>query len=175
MYSLWLVPAEPLKSQLHSIIQKLAVRYDAVDFEPHVTISAGGIVDDDETCTVMRKIVRQFGPIELTARGLDFTSIYTKTLFVQFHESEMARRMFEAIKENSSQSSKYELNAHLSLLYKTISPETQAEICRTLDMPKGNYFFDGLRAIDTENPLTQPEQIKRWRIVYEAVLGQPKD
>jgi hypothetical protein len=49
----------------------------------------------------------------------------------------------------------------------------QAEICQTLDVPKGIYFFDRLRAIETEIPLTQPEQIKRWRTVFECTLGLP--
>jgi len=30
-----------------------------------------------------------------------------------------------------------------------------------------------LRAIETEIPLTQPEQIKRWRTVFECTLGLP--
>jgi hypothetical protein len=173
MYSLWLVPAEPLKGQLRSIIEQLAAKYEAVDFEPHVTISAGGISDDNETRAVARNIAGRFSPLELTVQKLDHTSDYTKTLFVQFDESEMARRMFYAIKESSSRPSNYLLNPHLSLLYKTISVATQSEICRTLDVPKGIYFFDGLRAIETESPLTQPEQIKRWRTVFECMLGRP--
>jgi hypothetical protein len=34
----WLLPAEPIKRQLHSIVQQLAKEYDAIDFEPHVSI-----------------------------------------------------------------------------------------------------------------------------------------
>jgi hypothetical protein len=172
MYSLWLVPAEPLRSELRSIIQKLAAEHESVDFEPHVTVSAGGMLDDDETRDISHDIASRFLPVELAFQKLDYTNLFTKTLFVQFDEGEAARHIFDAIKERGSQTSKYTLNPHLSLLYKTMPVEAQAEICRTLEVPKGTYVFDRLRAIDTENPLTRPEQIKTWRTVFEAPLGR---
>jgi hypothetical protein len=171
-HSFWLLPAEPLKRQLRSIIQQLAKKYDAIDFEPHVTISCGPS-DDDQTHTIARGIASLFSPVELTPMKLDYTSEYTKTLCIQFQESEVVRRMFDAIKDRSAQPLNYVLNPHLSLLYKTMPVATQAELSRTVDVPKGIYFFDRLRAIETEIPLTQPKQIKIWRTVFECALGLP--
>ena len=172
MHSIWLVPAEPLKSRLRAVIRQLATQYDAVDFAPHVTISAG-TSDDDETCAIARDIASRFSPVELTFQKLDYTSLYTKTLFVQFDHSAIAQSMCDAIKEGSAQPSGYVLNPHLSLLYKTMPQATQAEIARGLEVPQGIFSFDRLRAIETEAPLTQPEQVKRWRVVFEAALGRP--
>jgi 2'-5' RNA ligase len=171
-HSFWLLPVEPLKKQLRSIIQRLAKKYDAINFEPHVTISCGP-PDDDQTRTIARGIASLVSPVKLTPMKLDYTSEYTKTLFIQFQESEVVRRMFETIKDRSSQPLNHVLNPHLSLLYKTMPVATQAEICRTLDVPKEIYFFERLRAIESEIPLTQPEQIKRWRTVCECALGLP--
>ena len=166
----WLLPAEPLKTHLRSIIRQLAKKSDAIDFEPHVTIFCGPS-NDMETQTIARSVTSLFSPVELIPIKVDYTSEYTKTLFIQFHESEVASRMFDAIKERSVRPSNYVLNPHLSLLYKTIPGATQAEICRALDAPKGVYSFDRLRVIETEIPLTQPEQIKRWRTLFESALG----
>jgi hypothetical protein len=171
-HSFWLLPAEPFKRQLHSIIQQLAKKYDAIDFEPHVTIFSGPS-DDDQTHTIARGIASLFSLGELIPVKLDYTSAYTKTLFIQFQESEVVRRMSGAIKARSARPVNFVLNPHLSLLYKTMSVAKQAEICRTLDVPKGIYFFDRLRAVETEIPLTQPEQIKRWRTVVECALRLP--
>ena len=171
-HSFWLLPAEPIKWQLHSIIQQLAKKYDAIDFEPHVTISSGPS-DDDQTRTVTRGIASLFSLGELIPVKLDYTSAYTKTLFIQFQESEAVRRMSDAIKDRNALPVNYVLNPHLSLLYKTMPVAMQAEICRTLDVPKGIYLFDRLRAVETEIPLTLPEQIKRWRTVFECALGLP--
>ncbi|MGH6796160.1 MAG: hypothetical protein ACREDM_09720 [Methylocella sp.] len=171
-HSFWLLPAEPLKRQLHTIVRRLVKKYDAIDFEPHVTISSGPS-DDDQSRTIARGIASQFSLGELLPVKLDYASEYTKTLFIQFEDSDIVRRMSGAIKDRSSRPVNYVLNPHLSLLYKTMPAAKQAEICRTLDVPKGIYFFDRLRVIETEIPLTRPEQIERWRTVFECTLGLP--
>lgn len=171
-HSFWLLPAEPFKRQLHSIVQKLAKKYDAIDFEPHVTIYSGPS-EDDQTHAVARGIARLFSLGELIPVKLDYTRAYTKTLFIQFQESEVLRHMSNAIKDRSARPMNYILNPHLSLLYKKMPAAKQAEICRTLDVPKGIYLFDRLRAVETEIPVTRPEQIKRWRTVFECAFGLP--
>lgn len=170
-HSFWLLPAEPLNKQLHSIIQQLAKKYDAIYFDPHVTIYSGPF-DDDQTNTIARAVACLFSHGELIPVKRDYTSVYTKTLFIQFQNSEAVRCISDAIRDRSARRMTYILNPHMSLLYKTMAVAKQAEICRTLDVPKGIYFFDRLRVIETEIPVTRPEQIKRWRTVFECALGR---
>ena len=168
----WLLPAEPLKGQLRSIVQQLAKKYDAIDFEPHVTISSGPS-GDDQTHAIARRAASLYSHVELIPVKLEHTSEYTKTLFIQFQESSIVRHMSDAIKDRHAGPVNYVLNPHLSLLYKTMPLAMLAGICQTFDVPKGIYVFDRLRAIETEIPLTEPDQIKRWRTVFECTLGQP--
>ena len=168
-HSLWLMPAEPLKTLLQSIIDRLAFANGAVGFDPHVTVFCGRS-DDKTTIATAQHIANMFSPIELVAVKIDFTSVYTKSLFVQFDESETSRCIHAAAKTRSAHGSSYEFNPHLSLLYKTISLETLSEIRQSLAVPLGPYAFDRLRAIETEIPLTEPEQIKKWRTVFDAAL-----
>jgi hypothetical protein len=79
--------------------------------------------------------------------------------------------MFDMLKQRSACPSDYRLDPHLSLLYKTLPPITTADLCRTQEIPKGPYRFDRLRVIETETPLARPEQIARWRTVYDSPLG----
>ena len=169
-YSFWLLPAEPLRAVLYSIIQELADTFTGVYFEPHVTISCGPS-SNDESLALAREIASQFTPVELTPTGLDHTNLYTKTLFIQFEESASLREMSVHIRKHSSRPSSYLLNPHLSLLYKIAPLETRTKIGQTLRVPKGIYRFDRLKVIETEIPLTQPEQIKRWRTVFESKLS----
>ncbi len=136
VYSFWLVPEQSLKSRLGSIIRRLATNYDAVEFEPHVTIFSGSS-DDDEIRDTAPGVASRFSVVELTPRKLDFSSSYTKTLFIDFYESAVARHMFDAIKHGTAQPSAYVLNPHLSLLYKTMPAAAQAEICGTLGTSRG--------------------------------------
>jgi Cyclic phosphodiesterase-like protein len=170
-HSFWLLPAEPLKGQLRSIVQQLAKKYDAVDYEPHVTISSGPS-DDDQTHTIARGVASLYSHVELIPVKLEHTSEYSKTLFIQFQESGIVRHMSDAIKDRFARPVNYVLNPHLSLLYKTMPLAMLAGICRTFEVPKGTYVFDRLHAIETEIPLTEPDQIKRWRTVFECTLGQ---
>ncbi len=168
-HSFWLIPAEPFRTQLRRVIQSLATTYDAVDFEPHVTLSCG-VSDDQETIAIAKVIASRFLTQRLTATNLDYTNIYTKTLFVQFAASEQVQKISDLIKAQSSRPSGYKLNPHLSLLYKTIPESQQKELCVSVNVPECLYLFDRLRIIKTEIPLTQTAQIKRWRTVYECGL-----
>jgi hypothetical protein len=97
-FTLWLMPREPLRSTLRAIIRRLAADLDAVEFDPHVTVFCGPSTEA-EAATIARAIAAQFGPVEMIADRLDYTDSYTKTLFVQFEESTIARRMFELARD----------------------------------------------------------------------------
>jgi 2'-5' RNA ligase len=169
--SLWLTPREPLWSVLRSTIRRLAVEYDAVEFEPHVTVFCGPSTDD-ESCAIVRRIAGQFSPIELTGDRLDHSGLYTKTLFVQFHDSAVLRQIFKTAAAHYSRPSNYILNPHLSLLYKKLSPAKLKKLCETLDIPMGGYTFDRVRVIETELPIEDDGPLRRWRVVCdEPLLG----
>jgi 2'-5' RNA ligase len=168
-FTLWLCPREPLRSALRSTIHQLSASLDAVEFEPHVTVFCGPSTDE-EAREVTNRIARQFAPIELTASGLRYTDSYTKTLFVQFHESAVLRQVFEMAATSYTRQSNYALNPHLSLLYKKLPAAEQRQLCETLDVPIGAYWFDRLRMIETELPIEDSGPVRRWRTICEAEL-----
>lgn len=171
--SLWLTPREPLRSLLRSTILRLAAQYDAVEFEPHVTVFSGRSTDD-EAHSVVRRVAGQFAPLELTGDRLDHSPRYTKTLFVQFRDSVVLRSMFETVAAQCSRPSSYVLNPHLSLLYKKLSSATLKTLSQTLSIPKGDYVFDRLRMIETELPIEDEGPVKRWRVVCDEPLLGPR-
>jgi 2'-5' RNA ligase len=171
-FTLWLTPREPLSSALRSIISHMAKELNAIAFEPHVTVFCGPSTDA-EASALVDQIAKQFAPIELTADRLDYTDRYTKTLFVQFRESAVLRQIFEIAAGRARQQSNYSLNPHLSLLYKKLPSATQRGLCETLDVPMGDFWFDGIRIIETELPIEDPGPVMRWRVVREAKLEGP--
>ena len=115
-FTLWLTPREPLRSLLRSTIRQLAARFDAVEFEPHVTVFSAPSTDI-EARAVARRIAAQFSPIELTADCLDHSESYTKTLFVQFQElrppptdlRHRGRAIFQSIELHPEPASQFDL------------------------------------------------------------------
>ena len=165
---MWLTPSDPLRSTLRSIIRSLAASLDAVEFEPHVTVFCGPS-SEAAARAAAQSIARQFSPIELAADRLDHTETFTKTLFVQFHQSAAARRMFEAASGYSPKSD-YVLNPHLSLLYKKLPEAERSRLCETLDFPTGTYRFDRVRLIETELPIEDAGPVQRWRTIFDAPI-----
>ena len=168
-FTLWLTPREPLREVLRSTIREFAARQHAIDFEPHVTVFCAPSTDG-ESRAVARHIAAQFPPIELTAIRVDHSELFTKTLFVQFEESVLLRRIFETAAAGCSRPSRYVLNPHLSLLYKKLPATRRKTLLQTLDVPMGGYSFDRVRVIETELPIEDDGPIRRWRIVCDEPL-----
>ena len=168
-YSYWLLPATPFRAKLRPLIEKLAVDYDAVAFEPHVTLYCGKS-NDHEANDIAKRISTMCAPIKLIPSSLNHTKSYTKTLYIHFHKSEEARAVSEAIKCNSLSPSDYVFDPHLSLLYKHMESNEQARLCHELEVPRGAYEFDRLKIIETEIPLARAAQIRSWRTVFEHPL-----
>ena len=169
-FTLWLTPREPLRSLLRSTIRQLAARFDAVEFEPHVTVFSAPSTDI-EALAVARRIAAQFSPIELTADCLDHSESYTKTLFVQFRNSALLRQIFDTAAAQYSRPSNYILNPHLSLIYKKLSTaRRRRKLCATLHVPMGSYGFDRVRMIETELPIEDDGPMRRWRVICDEPL-----
>lgn len=169
-FALWLTPGEPLRSLLRSTIRQLASQFDAVEFEPHMTVFCGASTDI-EARVVARQIAARFSPVELIAEGLDHSESYTKTLFLQFRNSALLRQIFEIAARQYSRPSNYILNPHLSLIYKKLDEASRRSLCNALDVPMGNYEFDRVRVIETELPIQDDGPVRRWRVVSDEPLG----
>ena len=168
---MWLTPCEPLRATLRSIVRRLASSLDAVEFEPHVTVFCGRS-SELEARGVVDLVAGQFSRVELIADRLAYTGNYTKSLFVQFQESAVLRRMFGSAARAYSQPSDYVLSPHLSLLYKKLPAAEQQKLCETLDVPMGAYRFDRIQMIETELPIEDSRPVRRWRTVSEAPLAE---
>jgi 2'-5' RNA ligase len=169
-FTLWLIPCEPLRTTLHALIRRLAADFDAVEFEPHVTLFCGPSNESRARATA-GAISARFPPIELSVDRLDYTARFTKTLFFQFAESAAAQRMFEAARDCYASPSDYAFNPHLSLIYKRLDEAKQRELCQTLSAPRGNHTFDRVRMVETELPIEDAGPIRRWKPIGDFPLA----
>src|SRR5271170_3094855 len=165
-HTLWLTPREPLRSALSTLIRGLARDLDAVEFEPHVTVFCGRSSDAEAEINA-RAIAARFPPIELVADGLGYSDRFTKTLFVQFRDSAVAREMFDAARQGYALPSDYVFNPHLSLLYNNLPQARLKEIGGALKVPLGKYVFDRIQMIETELPIEDLGPVRRWRQVCD--------
>jgi 2'-5' RNA ligase len=166
----WLIPGEPVRSYFQSLINHLARRYNAPQFEPHVTIYVGA------NCTnkvdeVLSKAARGCERIVLRVLEVGGSSEFIKTLFVQFAATPQLQQLNQSIRIAAQDSSDYQLNPHLSLLYKKMSNQDRCLLARSIESPFSEVIFDSLKTVRCISPTRSRADVEAWRVLAEKPLG----
>jgi 2'-5' RNA ligase len=164
LFSYWLLPAEPAAAGLQAQIKGLAVRYDAVVFEPHVTLYTGPS-DDREVAATLASLRQSFQPLTLVPFVVAQSSRLTKTLYIRLELTSELAALAQAIKGEARHPSDSRLDdPHVSLLYQRIDEKERAKLAAELALP-APFAGDGIAVIETEIPIEDLDQIRRWRFV----------
>lgn len=159
----WLTPAEPARSFLASTIAELAARFDAPVFEPHVTIYASE-TGNDTPAQVLRHALTGCKPLRLSARDIQYSDEFTKTLFVQFEPSPALAYLSRALQQASARHDEYELNPHLSLIYTKMAHSAKIDVVDSIKLPFAEVLFDSAQAIISPARVESRQDVEAWRI-----------
>jgi 2'-5' RNA ligase len=165
----WLIPTEPARSYFQRLINDLAQRYNAPEFEPHVTVHVGATCTD-RVDRVLSKAAQAWERIVLHTLKVSGSSEFIKTLFVQFVLTTQLRHLTQSIRTAAQDSSEYELNPHLSLLYKSISIQDRRLLTHSIEIPFSEVIFDSLKAVRCISPTQSRADVDAWRVVAERNL-----
>ena len=160
----WLIPAEPARSYFRSLIRDLAIRCDAPVFEPHVTLYVTEAAAENPA-EVIQSVLGEFRPIRLAASGLDCAEKFTKTLFVQFDSNAAVTELSERLRSASVSRREYELNPHLSLIYKSMPSEAKRELMNSLTLEITQVEFDAVMAVISPAKIESRQDVEAWRMV----------
>jgi hypothetical protein len=166
----WLIPSEPAHGFFQRTINDLAHRWDAPVFEPHVTIHVGADRADAAE-NALGHAARECKLIGLTPLEIDQSSEFIKTLFVQFAMSVELRKIAEIIRKAANPSSPYELEPHLSLLYKDLAAATRRELAASVKVTPAEVTFDAIKAVRCISPTQSRADVEAWRVVAETSLS----
>src|SRR6267143_1740032 len=159
----WLMPAEPARSFFVAAIARLAARFDAPLFEPHVTIYAARS-GDDTPVEVLRCAVGHCNPFRLAVRDIQYSDEFTKTLFVQFESSPPLARLSRTLQQESALHDEYELNPHLSLLYQKMALPDKTEAAASIRLPFTEVFFDSVNVVISPARVSSRQDVQAWRV-----------
>jgi hypothetical protein len=166
----WLIPTEPARSFFQGVINDLARRYNAPVFEPHMTIYVGSQrVEAEEAIARAASGCRL---VEAKALKVCESGEFIKTLFVQFAPGRKLERLNEMIRDAAQDSSDYQLNPHLSLLYKTTSILERRRLAHSIKVPFSEVTFDSIKAIRCVSPTRSRADVQAWRVVAAKSLGE---
>lgn len=168
--SYWLIPATENRAFFQEIIDSLASQYDAPRFTPHVTIYSGESSPHESPSELIETATQGIQGFTLNVEKLLYTNEFTKTLFVQFHPSEMLRQLSETIQRNAKKPSSYSLNPHLSLIYQDLSESVKQHLITSIHLPQTEIFFDEVKAISTPSKVQRREDVENWQEIFSKKL-----
>jgi 2'-5' RNA ligase len=165
----WLIPAEPARSFFERTIVDLARRYNAPVFEPHMTIHVGS--DRVEAEEVIAKAVGGCRLVQAKVLKVCQSGEFIKTLFVQFAPDRKLHQFNETIRDAAQDSSDYQLNPHLSLLYKKMSILARRQVAHSIKVPFSEVTFDSIKTVRCISPTRSRADVEAWRVVATKSLG----
>ena len=134
LFSYWLLPAAPMAALLAAQIERLAAQYDAVAFEPHVTLYTGPS-DDAEAAATLDFLRRSFRPLTLVPFVVAQSSRLTKTLYIRLELTGELAALAATIKGRAPQPSASVLDdPHVSLLYQRIDEAERAKLAGVIEL-----------------------------------------
>jgi 2'-5' RNA ligase len=167
----WLIPTELTRGFLEKLIADLARRYDAPVFEPHVTLYVGS-----DRAEVADQILSQaaigYEPIPLEVLDVRHSGLFTKTLFLQLVLNAKLQRLSELLRQRSLPSCPYNLNPHISLLYRRMSLAARRELARSIKFPFSRVGFDSIKAVRCASPTRNRAEVEAWRVIATKSLDE---
>ena len=165
----WLLPAEPAHTFFSGLIAELAARFDAPVFEPHVTVYVTD-AQNENAMKLLNCASANIASCRLSITGIDYSDTFTKTLFVQFEPDAALARLSEDLRRASAVRSDYQLNPHLSLLYKDLDTETKRELAKSITLPFDELVFDRVKAVISPAEIRSRAEVEAWRGLAERPL-----
>lgn len=153
----WLLPAAQSRDFFCKTIQRLAAKYNAPPFEPHLTLLVGPDVPGEPERTLARVTN---GPVVLPVVGVAVTSKYTKTLFVRFDSTEALLRLRHSLGEEGEA-----FDPHLSLLYKRLPKAEQVQLPAEIKTPFTSVIFDAIAATRCRLPVASAADVAIWKSI----------
>jgi 2'-5' RNA ligase superfamily protein len=165
----WLIPAEPMRRFLAGTIAELAAHFEAPLFEPHVTVYATRIGNDDPA-EVLTRALSDCNSFRLSVRDIQGSDEFVRTLFLQFEPSPQLAKLSQTLQQASALHDEYQLNPHMSLIYKTMPQAMRMEVAASVSLPFTEVHFDSAKAISGPAQVGSRQDVEAWLVEAEQRL-----
>jgi len=170
--SVCLIPTKSDQKYLDQIISSLAKKYRAYIFIPHLTVYGVLRGPKEEIGKAVDYAFKAISKFSIKADKLDHSEVFSKTLFIQFEMNnallEIYNKLRLKLKKYLIDCKEYDLNPHISLIYKHGIPNKEKEeIIRSTKM-KNEFVFDRCSIISATKPIEKEEDVKDFEITADT-------
>ena len=93
--SFWLLPSDENRGYFQDLIHQLSTEMEAAFLDPHVTIFAGKLVEDESSVELLEKVAENISPIALQIHEIAHGMEFTKSFYISFHPSDILDQITE--------------------------------------------------------------------------------
>jgi putative hydrolase of the HAD superfamily len=169
-FSVFLTPSGEDYVYTGNVIRELCAKYDELHFEPHVTVYAGDLSDLETLKKAVSAAAEGVPPFSLRVLRVGCREEYFKSLFIEFEENAVLRRIYERIKAGETAESGYELIPHLSLLYKEMPLLDKEAMARRVRIDRAEINFDQLKIVTPRNETVGWRDTGQWQTLFRVRL-----
>lgn len=168
MVAFWLLPERRAAEFFSAMVHDLAAEFDAPPFEPHVTVFVAQL--EPAAAVGALEQISVPSPLELQLERIAHSAEFTKTLFLQFRPHAQLQQLNDRIRALLCTNKPYELNAHLSLIYKNMTEPIRAGLATKIAVSFESIAFDRLRVITGPDRTETRSDVEAWQTVAERNL-----
>lgn len=171
LYSIWLVPQEEDERYLKNIIDDLSLKNDTPSFIPHLTLLGDLRNDPQDLIKIVNEIFENFEEFEVEKISLDYSSMFTKTVFIKVRLDEKLKNLFNNVSSKTDNRSLHIFMPHISLIYKNMPELDKLAIIQNLDIK--DKFRIGKAVVVNNKKKTETEtDVENWQVIYQKNLNQ---
>lgn len=163
--SFWLIPTHETRSWLVRDIERLAERFNAPVFEPHLTIHAGPADRVASAASVLGETAFEFEPVTLRPIAIGHSPSFTKCVYVEFHMDQVLLDLQSKLRERLP--SDYVLHPHITLLYHHLSDSERESLAEEMLVPVNDIRFEIIQAVKCPAVNETAEDVRSWKLVEE--------
>jgi len=169
-YSVFLTPSGADFTYTANLIREMCGKFDGPAFEPHVTVYSGVFSDLDTLKKLVSAAVSGIRPFSLRVRWVGCGEEYFKSLFIEFEEDPVLRKIHERMRAGVETESAYKLVPHLSLLYSDMPLRNKEALAKRVDMDRDEIHFDRVKIVTPRNREEGWRDTGQWQTLFHVRL-----
>lgn len=165
-----LIPSDRDIEVISPVIEDLAEKYSSVSFLPHITIWGNIVAPLSVVEKAARPVIEGIKPFIVEVEGLGYSERWSKTLFAQIKPNEMLDEIHRRLGERLRVYSDFNLNPHLSLIYKRGMTEEEKLRETTRILIPDHINLDRIAITVPGDPIAKWENLSAWRTPIQISL-----
>lgn len=170
-FALWYMPEIKQCEELKALIEGIANKCEADAFLPHMTGYSGLYERRDELIKEVRQVFSEIKPFEMQISGTHCSNRLFESFFIQLKPTEQLQQIAAQFGQMHCGNPNYQLNPHISLLYKEMSLEEKRALANETTIPWQKLYFDQVWVVSPGDPIRLWRNMTQLQIHYKYRLS----